>query len=94
MLHFDLMDTVAGQQVHDMGHQKGLIESVREDVIEVLEERFGIVPNDMIKQIDTIAIRANLKQLHKQALRCSNLEGFKKMLLKAISSPKSLNQDK
>ena len=93
MLHFDLMDTVAGQQLHDMGHQKGLIESVREDVIEVLEERFGIVPNDMIKQIDTVVIRANLKQLLRQAVRCPNLEGFKEMLLKAMPSPKSLNQN-
>jgi hypothetical protein len=90
MLHFDLMDMVAGQQVHEMG----LIKGVREDVIEVLEERFGIVPNDIIKQIDTIAIRANLKQLLRQAVRCPNLEGFNKMLLKAMPSPKSLNQEK
>ncbi|EDN66312.1 hypothetical protein BGP_0188 [Beggiatoa sp. PS] len=63
-------------------------------IIEVLEERFGIVPNDMITQIHSIAIRANLKQLLRQAVRCSNLEGFKEMLLKAMPSPKSLNQDK
>ena len=94
MLHFDLMDTVAGQQVYDMGHQNGLLEEAREMIIEVLEERFGIVPNDMIKQIDTITIRANLKQLLRQAVRCSNLEGFKEMLLKAMPSSKSLNQDK
>ncbi|EDN65008.1 hypothetical protein BGP_6255 [Beggiatoa sp. PS] len=66
-------------------------------IIEVLEERFGIVPNDMIKQIYTIAIWVNLKQLHKQAIRCPDIQGFKEMLLKAMSSPKttdSLNKDK
>ena len=101
MLNFDLMDTVAGQQLHEMGLQKGLqkglIESVREDILEVLEERFGIVPNDMIKQIRTVSLRENLKQLLKQAIRCPNIEGFEEMLLKAMPSSKtteSQNRDK
>ncbi len=50
MLNFDLMDCVAGQQVYDMGHQKGLqkglIESIQEDVLEVLNERFGAQRHD------------------------------------------------
>jgi len=49
MLNFDLMDTVAGQQVHDMGYQKGLLDSAQEMLIETLNERFGIVANDMIQ---------------------------------------------
>ena len=88
MLNFDLMETVAGQQLHDMGHEKGLLESVREDVLEILEERFGIVPNDMNQQIRTISQREYLKQLHKQAIRCPDLDHFNEMLLKAVSPPK------
>jgi hypothetical protein len=88
MLNFDFMDTVAGQQVHDIGHQKGVIETAQEDVLEILEERFGIVPNDMMNQINSISIRKNLKQLLKQAIRCPDIEGFKEMLLKAMPSPK------
>jgi len=38
MLNFDLMDTVAGQQVHEMG----LIEDAREMVLDALDVRFGI----------------------------------------------------
>jgi hypothetical protein len=89
MLNFDLMDTVAGQQLHEMGHQKGLIEDAREMLLEVLEERFGIVPNDMTKQIQTVSLRDNLKQLHRQAIRCPNIEGFEKMLSKAMPPPKT-----
>jgi hypothetical protein len=85
MLNFDLMDTVAGRQVHEMG----LIEDAREMVLEALEERFGIVPNDIMKQLNTISVRENLKQLLRQAIRCSNLEGFQEMLLKAMPSPKT-----
>jgi len=88
MLNFDLMDCVAGQQVYDMGHQKGLIEDAQEMVLELLEERFGIVPGDMIQQIRVISLREHLKELHRQAIRCSDLESFKEMLLKALSFTK------
>ncbi len=80
MLNFDLMDTVAGWQLHDIGHQKGLIEGAREMLLDVLEERFGIVPNDIIQDIHTVSIRDNLKQLHRQAIRCPNIDGFEEML--------------
>jgi len=92
MLNFDLMDSVAGQQVYDMGHQKGvqkgLLETLQEDVIEVLDERFGIVPSDMIKQVRAISLREHLKQLLRQAIRCPDMESFKEMLSKALSSSK------
>ena len=92
MLNFDLMDSVAGQQVYDMGHQKGvqkgLLETLQEDVLEVLDERFGIVPGDIIQQVRAISLREHLKQLLRQAIRCSDLESFKEMLLKALSFTK------
>jgi len=92
MLNFDLMDTVAGRQLHEMGHQKGLqkglIEDAREMVLELLEERFGIVPKTVIKQIRAIPLREHLKQLHRQAIRCSDMKGFKEMLSKVVPSPK------
>jgi hypothetical protein len=85
MLNFDLMDTVAGQQVYEMG----LIEEAREMVLEALKEKFGIVPSDMIQQIRAISLRDHLKQLLRQAIRCSDLESFKEMLSKALSSSKA-----
>jgi len=91
MLSFDLMDTVAGQQLHDMGHEKGFLESSREDVIEIIEERFGIVPTDINQQIRAISQREYLKQLHKQAIRCPDIDRFNEMLLKAVSPPKEQN---
>lgn len=88
MLNFDLMDSVAGQQVYEMGHQKGLLETLQEDVLEVLDERFGIVPSDIVQQVRTISLREHLKQLLRQAIRCSDIESFKEMLSKALSSSK------
>ncbi len=93
MLNFDLMDTVAGQQLHEIGiqkgHKEGLIEEAQEMLFEALEERFGIVPNYIIKQIHTISLRENLRQLLRQAIRCSNIEDFEKMLLKAMPISKN-----
>ena len=80
MLNFDLMDTVAGRQLHEMGHHKGLIEDAREMVLELLEERFGIVPKTVIQQVRAIPLREHLKQLHRQAIRCADMNGFKEML--------------
>ena len=58
-------------------------------LFEALEERFGIVPNYIIKQIHTISLRENLRQLLRQAIRCSNIEDFEKMLLKAMPISKN-----
>ncbi len=84
MLNFDLMDTVAGRQIHEMG----LIEEAREMVLEVLDVRFGIVPTEIIEQIRTISKRDWLKSLHRQAVLCSNMNSFKEILSKALPSPK------
>lgn len=88
VLNFDLMDTVAGRQLHDIGHQKGLIDDAREMVLDVLEERFGIVPNDMMTQIRAISLREHLRQLVRLAARSSDIEGFQKMLAKVLSPSK------
>ncbi len=87
MLNFDLMDSVAGRQVYEMGG----IEIARENILEALDERFGVVPNDMIKQIRTLSMREHLKQLHRQAIRCPDIETFKEMLSKAVPSSKPQN---
>jgi len=84
MLNFDLMDTVAGRQVHEMG----LIEDAREMLIEALDVRFGIVPTEIIEQIRAISKRDWLKSLLRQAILCSTIDSFKEILSKALPSQK------
>jgi hypothetical protein len=85
MLNFDLMDTVAGKQLYDMGHQKGIIEDAQEMVIEALVERFDFLPNEIVNQISTIEQPVMLKKLLRQAIRCQDIENFKETLAKAIN---------
>jgi hypothetical protein len=83
MLHFDLMDTVAGRQLSERSYQKGIHEDARKMVVKALQERFGIVPGDIIDQIRAISHHDVLESLFVQAMRCLDMDSFKKMLSKA-----------
>ncbi len=81
MLKFDLMDTVAGRQLYDMGQQKGAINKARDMLINVLEVRFGLVPHKMIDQIRVIDQLEMLNSLHVEAIQSPNIGSFKERLL-------------
>ncbi|OQY56493.1 MAG: hypothetical protein DRR08_25640 [Candidatus Parabeggiatoa sp. nov. 2] len=84
MLNFDLMDTVAGQQIYDMGREKGVDEGYlgasQEMLIGILTERFGVVPSEIMAHIRAIKQWEVLKNLPIQALRCPYVTSFKKKL--------------
>ncbi|EDN67733.1 conserved hypothetical protein, secreted [Beggiatoa sp. PS] len=91
MLHFDLMDSVAGRQVYEMGYQKGeqkgQLEYAREMLIDTLEVRFTTVPKTVTQKINAISQRDRLKALFRQAMQCETLKHFKESL--SESTPKS-----
>jgi hypothetical protein len=74
MLNFDLMDTVAGRQIYN----EGMVDMLTD----VLRERFGIVPEDLTREIYAIGRRDIMKRLVMHAVRCENIGDFKKMLAK------------
>jgi len=94
MLNFDLRDTGAGKQLYNQGVQKvfhtglqeGSLEEIRENVIEVLEARFGVVAFDLIEQIRAISQRTDLKSLLRQATLCPDWASFKEILSKTAQS--------
>ncbi len=88
MMNFDLMDTRAGKDIYEEGwhdgRQEGAIGDARIMVIEALEERFQIVPAKIIDKVNAIGRREILKGLHRQAIRCSDMDGFNSVLAKAM----------
>jgi len=87
MLKFDLMSTLAGKQIYDMGHQKGHDEAheeglrdAQEMLIGILMARFDVVPSEVIDKIRVIKQREVLKNLPIQALQCPDMTSFKKKL--------------
>ncbi len=90
MLNFDLMDTVAGQQIFEEGVEKGLEEGIlkeaREMVIEVLSERFISVPAEIKESVYSAEDHDILKALRRYAIRTSDIEDFKKVFSKISSA--------
>ncbi len=84
MMNFDLMDTRAGKDIYEEGMQDGEIKNARGVIIEALEERFQIVPVDIIDKVKTISREEILDSLHKQAVRCRDMAGFNEVLARAI----------
>ena len=83
MLNFDLMETVAGQQIYDMGRDEGLDEGylgAQKMLIGILKERFGVIPSEIMAQIRAIKQWEMLENLPIQALRCPDVASFKKKL--------------
>ncbi len=87
MMNFDLMDTRAGKDIYEEGMQEGIqvgaINKARSVVIGALEERFQIVPVNIIDKVKAIGREEILESLFKQALRCSDIDGFNTVLAKA-----------
>ncbi len=62
------------------GLKQGLLEEAREMVLEVLEERFGLLPPSIVSKVKNIQQREVLKSLHRAAIRVKDLEEFKTLL--------------
>ena len=63
------------------GHLDGVRDNAKEMLIEALEVRFEDIPANIIEQINTIQDSERLKHLHREAMRCPDLDNFKKRLL-------------
>jgi len=68
------------QQGLQQGLSIGFIQEARESVIEVLEIRFGIIPEDIVRRIKSVEIIETLRSLRRQAMLCKDLNTFREML--------------
>ncbi len=78
MLNFDLLDTVAGQQIFE----EGALRDAREMVLEALTERFVAVPDDIRDTVHLVGRHEVLKELLRCAIRTPHIQDFGKVLLK------------
>ena len=75
----DIMPTVAEQWIErgiQQGIQQGILETSRGALIEVLEERFGMISQTLRSRLKAITDPDVLKSLHKKALGTGSLEEF------------------
>jgi len=67
---------VAVSAVIGHGMQQGIIQKAKEDVIEVLELRFGKVSSEIIDKINQINDPAKLKELLKKGVQLKEIDHF------------------
>ena len=58
------------------GHDQGVLETAREDVVEVLALRFGEVPSSLGERVEQIDDPAELKNLLRRATTANSLDEF------------------
>ena len=69
----------------EKGFHKGMLSEAKDMVIEVLEEKIGVVPARIVQKVQEINTRATLKGLLRQAVRCDDIKHFEGKLALAVS---------
>ncbi len=80
MMNFDLMDTVAGKEIYDIG----VLDTARANVVEILEDRFEIISESIIEKVNKINRKDRLSVLLKKAAKYEDMDVFNETLLKAL----------
>jgi hypothetical protein len=62
------------------GLEKGIVQTAREAIIDVLDTRFGEVPDSVRERVNTIGSEPTLKNLLRRAVRTPSLEEFQAAL--------------
>jgi len=66
------------------GYNKGALNTAKMMLTEILEETIGVIPEYIDKKIQQISSQATLKSLHRQAIKCNDIEDFNQKLALAI----------
>ena len=62
------------------GLEKGIVQNAREAILDVLDTRFGQVPDSLRERINAIGSERTLKELHRRAILTPSLEEFQATL--------------
>jgi flagellar biosynthesis/type III secretory pathway protein FliH len=58
------------------GLEKGIVQTAREAILDVLDSRFGEVPDSVRERINVLCSEPTLKDLLRRAARASSLDEF------------------
>ncbi len=72
--------------IERLAHQEGMLQSSRENVVEVLQVRFENIPSELIEAINQIEEVSVLKTLLRQATTISSLEEFQRLVAQSGSA--------
>ncbi len=67
-------------RILEKARKEGLINGKREDIYEILEERFGNVPEDIKEAVEKIKSLKKLSLLHRKSISVKDLDEFREIL--------------
>ena len=76
MPHITLFEELALKE----GLEKGIVQTAREAILDVLDTRFGQVPDSLRERVNAIGSEPTLKNLLRRAVRTPSLEEFQATL--------------
>ena len=68
----------------EKGIERGNLQARREDIVEVLQVRFGEMPPDVVEAVNGIEDLPTLKQLFRQAIAIGSVAEFQQLLNSVI----------
>ena len=71
----------------EIGAERGKLEEAREMVLEALSFKFGLLPEELVRQVKSIREREVLKGLLREAIAANSLDEFKQRLGKVLWTP-------
>ena len=76
MPHITLFEELALKEGLEKGLEKGILQNGREVILDVLDTRFGEVPDSVREQVNALCSEPTLKDLLRRAARVPSLAEF------------------
>jgi len=76
MLEIPFLDEIVMEKTRETARATAC-ETARQDIVTVLEARFGDVPRDLSEEIESIADAKHLRGLVRLAASCADLDAFR-----------------
>ncbi|MDB9313886.1 hypothetical protein PN462_12305 [Spirulina sp. CS-785/01] len=76
----------ARQEGIEQGIEQGILRKSREDILEVLEVRFKVVPEGLRDTLNQIEQKSILTTLHRQAITVDSPEAFQSLVNQQLES--------
>jgi hypothetical protein len=76
MPHITLFEELALKEGLEKGLEKGILQTGREAILDVLDTRFGEVPDDVRERVNALCSEPTLKDLLRRAARVPSLAEF------------------
>jgi hypothetical protein len=76
MTHITLFEELALKEGLEKGLEKGILQTGREVILDVLDTRFGEVPDAVRERVNALCSEPTLKELHRRAILIPSLAEF------------------